>query len=1127
MAFDWLAGLRRVVRNSLLNRGSTTKTGLPSNRCRRRSVRLASNPEVYESRTLLSGISPGPEFKVNTFTANDQDSCEVAVDASGNYVIVWESMQQDGDGFGIFGQRYNASGVPSGSEFQVNTHTTGHQLHPSVAMDANGDFVVAWESNPQDGSQYGVYAQRYNFAGVPQGGEFQVNTYTSSHQREVSVAMNAGGNFVISWTSHSQDGSGYGIYAQRYNPAGAPEGAEFHVTTYTTQNQRNSEVAIDTAGDFVVTWESRFQDGSEYGVYAQRFDAAGNAVGPEFRVNTETTGAQGLPVVEMSIGGDFVIAWESFGQDGSDKGVYAQRYSADGTPLGGEFRVNTHTSADQQRVSVGIDAAGNFVIAWDSETADAGILEVFAQRYDSNGVPLGSEFQVNVYTTSYQFDPAVAIDLDGNFVVAWRSDYQDGWQDGIYARRFERQFQKLPSAGDEFVVNTYTTGNQTHSEVATDGDGNFVIVWESFGQDGDAYGIFGQRYSEGGSPLGSEFQISTTTTSNQRLPSIAMNRDGDFVVVWESSTQDGSDYGVFGQRFDRMGLPVGGEFQINTYTTGAQRLASVAMDAVGNFVVSWRSQDQDGSDQGIFAQRFDNLGIPLGSEFQVNTFTTGSQTFVTVGMNGAGEFVIAWESADQDGDGTGIYAQRFDPIGSTVGSEFRVNTSTVNNQSGEPGVDVDEAGNFVIAWYSYDAVNELDPNREAEVYFQRFDASGTPQGGEYRVNRYRTEVQDLPTVAYDASGNFVVVWDSVDEDGDGFGSYVRRFNSRGEPISEIVQLNTYTTGHQDFPIVAVDSDGDFVVTWRSSVQDGNGYAVVARRFLTHRADDVGVNRGAKFYLDSNHSDSWDGAVADTLVSFGAVTDRPLVGDWNGDGYTDLGVWRNGTFLLDTNGNGKWDGPSIDGLFRFGISTDLPLAGDWNGDGKDEIGVWRAGKFYLDLDGNGLWNSAADGIVKFGGVFDTPLVGDWNGDGQDDVGVWRAGRFYLDLDGNGLWNSGVDGIFKFGAVTDSPLIGDYNGDGVDDLGVWRSGVFYQDADGNRAWNAGIDRIIKFGATSDLPLIGSWREKEQLMNSVVPMLASQFAASDTSDEVATTVGENASPLASQLAMPLKKKRSDEGV
>ena len=166
-------------------------------------------------------------------------------------------------------------------------------------MDADGDFVIAWQSSGQDGSGYGIYAQRYNAAGVAQGSEFQVNTYTTNIQSTPSIGMDADGDFVITWQSYTQDGNRYGIYAQRYNAAGVAQGPEFPVNSFTTSDQKIPSIAMDAAGDFVITWQSYGQDGSIWGIYAQRYNAAGVAQGPEFPVNSYTTNHQFFPSIGM------------------------------------------------------------------------------------------------------------------------------------------------------------------------------------------------------------------------------------------------------------------------------------------------------------------------------------------------------------------------------------------------------------------------------------------------------------------------------------------------------------------------------------------------------------------------------------------------------------------------------------------------------------------------------------------------------------------------------------------------------------------------------------------------------------------------------------------------------------
>jgi hypothetical protein len=211
-----------------------------------------SRSGVYVAATNDPPGTPGTaDILVNTYTTGFQGIPSVAVDADGDFVVVWTGNGQDGSGDGIYAQRYSANGTALGSEFRVNAHTTGSQAFPSVAMDADGDFVVSWASNGQDGSYWGIYAQRYSASGSAQGSEFRVNSSTSGNQARPSVAVDADGDFVIAWQADSQDGSMYGVYAQRYAANGTAQGAEFRVNSYTSNSQLFPSVGMDADGDFV------------------------------------------------------------------------------------------------------------------------------------------------------------------------------------------------------------------------------------------------------------------------------------------------------------------------------------------------------------------------------------------------------------------------------------------------------------------------------------------------------------------------------------------------------------------------------------------------------------------------------------------------------------------------------------------------------------------------------------------------------------------------------------------------------------------------------------------------------------------------------------------------------------
>jgi len=376
-------------------------------------------------------LPAGAEFQVNAYTPFGQLSPAVASDANGNFVVVWNGPRGSSL-YEIFGQRFNAYGVPQGSEFWVNSSATGWQESPAVVADALGNFVVVWQSYMQYG--YGVFGRRFDSSGLPQGGEFRVSSDTGYYQLHPAVSAGANGDFVVVWTSTNPGGTN--VLGHRFDAAGVPQGSEFRVNTDTPAGHSGPAVASAALGNFVVVWNSYpGPDGSGSAIVGQRFDSSGVRQGSEFLVNTYTAGNQFGPAVASDPTGNFVVVWVSSGQDGSDLGVFGQRFSASGLAEGTEFKVNSYTPAAQTYPAVAFTANGNFVVVWDSLFQDGSSYGVFGQRFDVSGVPQGRGFRINSFTTGSQSRPAVAATASGDFVVAWHGQ---GAADtlGIFGKRY-------------------------------------------------------------------------------------------------------------------------------------------------------------------------------------------------------------------------------------------------------------------------------------------------------------------------------------------------------------------------------------------------------------------------------------------------------------------------------------------------------------------------------------------------------------------------------------------------------------------------------------------------------------------------------------------------------------------
>lgn len=365
-------------------------------------------------------------------TADRNTDASVATNpATGAFVVSWTTDgNQDGNKEGVFARVYDAAGNPLGGQISVNTTTLDVQRDSAVAMNANGSFVVVWESKTID---YGIFGQRFDATGAKTGGEFIVNQTVIGDQTAPAIAMSADGSFVVAW---QDDRNGGDIYVRHFNAAGVATSDEILANTNMSSGQFAPAVAIKDSGSYVVAWQSD-TGGSSKAIFAQRFNAADNPLGAEFRVNTYDTNDQTAPAIAMAPDGSFVIAWSSNSQDGSNRGVYAQRFDPSGAAAGAEFRVNTTTSGHQDRPTVAMDGSGNFVIAWTSDGQDdGGSFGVYAQRYLANGTPDGGEFLVNATAPAHQQNPSAAMSLAGSLVVAWDGNGA-GDDKGIFWNRYD------------------------------------------------------------------------------------------------------------------------------------------------------------------------------------------------------------------------------------------------------------------------------------------------------------------------------------------------------------------------------------------------------------------------------------------------------------------------------------------------------------------------------------------------------------------------------------------------------------------------------------------------------------------------------------------------------------------
>lgn len=371
------------------------------------------------------GDPAGGEITVNTLLQNNNSA--VAIDGAGNFVVAWQGFSNSSTS-GIVARRFDASGAPQ-SDVQIVDGGGGSVSNPEVARAPGGAYVISY-TGADLSFNLDIYLLRFNAAGQPQGAT-TVNTSTAGGQMNQAVAMDAAGDFVVAWASVG-DAPPFptNVFAQRFDASGARQGSEFQVNTV-ANGAGHPGVGMDAGGNFVIVYHSDGQDGDQLGIFGRRFDSSGNAIGSEFAVNATTAGGQGGPSVAMNGAGEFAVTWVNF----PDK-IELQRFTAGGTKAGSETQVSNTAPGSDPRVA--IDDDGDVVVTWQSyghdnpaEPFGGGI---FARRY-AGGTTAGSEFIVNAHITGNQIVPAIAMNADGASVITWQSDNPHSGND-VVAQRF-------------------------------------------------------------------------------------------------------------------------------------------------------------------------------------------------------------------------------------------------------------------------------------------------------------------------------------------------------------------------------------------------------------------------------------------------------------------------------------------------------------------------------------------------------------------------------------------------------------------------------------------------------------------------------------------------------------------
>jgi hypothetical protein len=405
--------------------------------------------------------------------------------------------------------RTSSGYVTNGVEYAPAGSLPGDQIYSAISLNKSGGYLV-WEDNITDGDGYGVSAVRLDSTFSPMMANFRINLQATGDQEQPRVALLNNGGAAIVWQGGQR--SFQHIYAAFLSASNIFVARDVPVNV-ATNYQSNPVIATLTNGNVVVAWASRGQDNADglLGVYARLFNSVGTNLGGEFLVNQYTPGNQRTPAVAALSSGNFVVAWVS----------------------------------ELERSSVATDGSGNVTGTYNS-------VDIYARVYNPSGTPLTGEFLVNT-TTNVCADPSIAGAADGTFIIAWSernlSLPQNGWD--ISAR----MFSATGAGGNVQRVNTQLYGDQYAPKIASVGT-EYLVAWTSMGQDGSRQGVFGQFLNGDASMAGGEFRVNTTVINQQEYPAVTSDQQGRFMVVWSSYVGGVNSMDLYAQRYATYEAPL-------------------------------------------------------------------------------------------------------------------------------------------------------------------------------------------------------------------------------------------------------------------------------------------------------------------------------------------------------------------------------------------------------------------------------------------------------------------------------------------------------------------------------------------------------------------------------------------
>ncbi|MFN4100368.1 MAG: Hint domain-containing protein [Pararhodobacter sp.] len=446
--------------------------------------------DIFLQRFGADGVAVGGMQRLPGMAFQNELTPEISSLSDGGFVVAWRGFTNDGQSTDIFLQRFDADGAAAGGvqRLQGMAGNLSDQFAQITSL-PDGGFAVNWSGNTSDGQNFDVFVQTYDGNGTAMGGIQRLQGMPGAlHDVTPQGTALADGGFVISWMGQTSDGQGNDVFVQRFDADGTVTGGPQRLQGMPGSLIDGSNVITSLPdGGFVVAWSGGTLDGQNNDIFVQRFDADGDMTGDLQRLQ----GMAGIlsdstPDITSLSDGGFAVAWSGGTSDGQFADIFVQRFGVDGTPAGDPERLQGMAgSVPDTSPQIASLSGGGYAVVWQAGTTDGQGSDIFVQRFGADGTRGGEQYRLQGNTGNLNDNtPEITSLPDGGFVVTWAGQTSDGQGYDIFVQRFDANGLPVTPDGDDLLEGG--PGDDTliggpGDDTLTGGPGDDVFVWQRTG----------------------------------------------------------------------------------------------------------------------------------------------------------------------------------------------------------------------------------------------------------------------------------------------------------------------------------------------------------------------------------------------------------------------------------------------------------------------------------------------------------------------------------------------------------------------------------------------------------------------------------------------------------------------